>query len=221
MDHIPFECGSLDSILGGGVEAGCITLIYGEAGTGKTNLCMILSRNLAREGKKVVYIDTEGVSMERFHQVSGDDFDALVKNILVSEVHGFDEQEKMVEKAVKLAEANEEVGLIVVDSISMFYRALSRGDRSQRRSVGGQATSLLQAARKNRIPVVITSQVFTDVDTGTHEALGGHALHHTAKVILRLDRLGVGRRKALLMKHRHVPEGLAAEFRIVQNGIVC
>ncbi|HSA35998.1 MAG TPA: DNA repair and recombination protein RadB, partial [Methanomassiliicoccales archaeon] len=26
-------------MLSGGIESGCLTLIYGEAGTGKTNLC--------------------------------------------------------------------------------------------------------------------------------------------------------------------------------------
>jgi len=221
VDIIPFGCDSIDSILGGGVEAECVTLIYGEAGTGKTNLCLVLASNLAGQGKKVIFIDTEGVSIERLRQVSGDRFEAVSKNILFSEVHGFEEQEKMVEKAVKLADANEEVGLIVVDSISMYYRASSRGEPSIRKTMSGQAVNLLRVARRRKIPVVVTSQVFTDVDTGNYEALGGHALHHSAKVIVRLDRVGVGRRRAVVMKHRHVAEGTAAEFRIVQEGVTC
>jgi DNA repair protein RadB len=221
VDIIPFGCASIDSILGGGVESECVTLIYGEAGTGKTNLCLVLASNLASQGKKVIFIDTEGVSIERLRQVSGDRFEPVSKNILFSEVHGFEEQEKMVEKAVKLADANDEVGLIVVDSISMYYRASSRGEPSIRKTMSGQAVNLLRVARRRKIPVVVTSQVFTDVDTGNYEALGGHVLHHSAKVIVRLDRVGVGRRRAVVMKHRHVAEGTAAEFRIVQEGVTC
>lgn len=221
MDPVPFECRSLDAILGGGVERGCVTLIYGEAGSGKTNLCLVLSRNVVRQGKKAFYIDTEGVSMERLRQISGDDYDEVLKNILVSEIHTFQEQEKMVERAVKLADANEEIDLIVLDSISMYYRSSSRGEASQRKDLSAQSTNLLRIARKRRIPVVITTQVFTDVDTGTFEALGGHALHHNAKTILRLDRVSLGRRKAVVMKHRHMPEGAVAEFLITQEGISC
>jgi len=221
VEAVPFGCASLDSILGGGVEPGCVTLIYGEAGTGKTNLCLILARNVTKSGKKAIYIDTEGVSLERLRQISGDDFDTVSKNILFSEVHSFEEQEKMVDKAVKLAEANEEIGLIIVDSISMYYRASSRGEPSIRKTMSKQAVSLLRVARKRKIPVLITSQVFTDVDTGNYEALGGHVLHHSAKAIIRLDRVAAGRRRAVLMKHRHMAEGTAAEFRIVQEGIAC
>ena len=219
MDSISFGCNSLDSVLGGGVDAECVTLLYGEAGTGKTNLCLIMARNIALQGKRAIYIDTEGLSVERMRQICGDDFEAVVKNILISEVHSFGEQEKMVEKAVKLAESNDDIGLIVVDSISMYYRGSSRGD--SRKTMVGQSTILLQVARKKGIPVIITSQVFTDVDTGTYEALGGHALHHCAKTIVRLDKLGQGKRRAIIMKHRHIPEGLAADFKIVQNGILC
>jgi DNA repair protein RadB len=219
VENLPFGCDSLDSILDGGLETECVTLLYGEAGTGKTNLCLIMSRNVARQGKRVIYIDTEGLSIERLRQISGDDFDSVVKNMLISEVHSFDEQEKQVERAVKLAESNDDIDLIVVDSISMYYRMASRGD--SRRTMVGQSTVLLQVARRKGIPVIVTSQVFTDVDKGTYEALGGHALHHCAKAIVRLDRMGSGRRRAVVMKHRHVPEGTAAEFKIVQAGIVC
>ena len=69
MDHIAFGCATLDYLLEGGVETGCVTLIYGEAGTGKTNLCLVLARNVALAGKKVIYIDTEGVSDRRLAQV--------------------------------------------------------------------------------------------------------------------------------------------------------
>ena len=82
MDYIPTECGALDAMLGGGIETSCITLLYGEAGTGKTNLCLVLARNVARSGKKVIYVDSEGVSIERLRQISGKDYEEVTKNVL-------------------------------------------------------------------------------------------------------------------------------------------
>jgi DNA repair protein RadB len=222
MEKLPFGCRALDDMLQGGVEAGCTTLLYGEAGTGKTTLCLLLATAVARAGKKVIYLDTEGVSIERLMQVAGKDFEAVSRNILFSSISSFDEQERMVDKAIKLSQGNVDVGMIVVDSISMHYRLTSREEeRSERKSLAGQSTKLTNVAREMAIPVVVTSQVYTDIDTGTYEALGGHALHHNAKAIIRLDKRSPGSRRAVLMKHRHLPEGLVTDFFLTEDGIRC
>jgi DNA repair protein RadB len=223
MDKLPFGCGSLDAMLEGGVEAGCVTMLYGEAGTGKTTLCLLLARDVARAGKKVIYLDTEGVSMDRLRQVTGPDFDTVAKNILFSAISNFDDQERMVDKAIKLAQSSVDVGMIIVDSISMHYRLTSREeDRGERKSLAGQSTKLTNLAREKSIPVVVTSQVYTDIETGTYEALGGHALHHNAKLIVRIDKVRAGgQRRAVLMKARYLPEGLIADFKLTADGISC
>ncbi len=223
MEKLPFGCGSIDAMLDGGVEAGCVTLIYGESGTGKTTLCLVLARDMAKAGKKVIYLDTEGVSIDRLRQISGPDFDAVAKNILFSNIGSFDEQERMVDKAIKLAQGNVDVGMIIIDSISMHYRLTSREeDRADRRSLAGQTTKLTNLAREKSMPVIVTSQVYTDIETGIYEALGGHALHHNAKLIIRVDKVrSGGRRRAVLIKARHLPEGLEADFRLTADGISC
>jgi DNA repair protein RadB len=89
------------------VEPGStVTLFFGEAGTGKTNICLQVASNVAATGKKVIYIDTEGVSLERLQQMAGEKYEDVMKNILFFEPHSFDEQEKFVDKAVKLAESS-------------------------------------------------------------------------------------------------------------------
>ncbi len=214
-------CRVLDDLLGGGIEDGCITLLHGEAGSGKTNLCLQLARNVVRAGRKVIYIDTEGVSMERLRQICGDDFDVVAKNILFSEPYSFEEQESLIEKAVKIAESNAEVGLIVIDSITMHYRLTMRDEtrRDERYSLTRQIARLLKVSRTRGIPVVVTSQVYTDIDTGRYMPLGGHMLSHNAKTIIRLEKVGPSVRAAVLEKHRHREEGSRATFRITARGL--
>ena len=218
---VALGCRALDELLGGGIEDGCITLLHGEAGSGKTNLCLQLARNVVRAGRKVIYVDTEGVSMERLRQICGDDFDVVAKNILFSEPYSFEEQESLIEKAVKIADSNADVGLIVIDSITMHYRLTMRDEtrRDERYSLTRQIARLLKASRTRGIPVVVTSQVYTDIDTGRYLPLGGHMLSHNAKTIIRFEKLAPSQRAAVLEKHRNREEGSRAVFRLTGKGL--
>lgn len=217
MERISVGCSSFDNLLGGGIECGSVTLFYGEAGTGKTNICLQTAYNVAKSGKKIAYLDTEGLSTDRVKQVFRDD--ELMKNLLVFHIHSFEEQSDRVTKAARLCEANDRVGLIVVDSLTMFYR-LHLDDNSARTELTKETEMLLTAARKSDVPVIITSQVYSNLATGGIEFLGGHALHHNAKTIIRLDKRSSGRRTAVIMKHRSLPEGRAVNYRIVETGIM-
>mgnify|MGYP000147322899 CR=1 FL=1 len=74
LARLPTGCAGLDELLGGGVEPGALTLVYGEPGSGKTSLALQLSREVLNNGgKSVLFIDTEGLSMERLKQVCGDE----------------------------------------------------------------------------------------------------------------------------------------------------
>jgi len=222
VERIPIDCSPVDQMLGGGIEKGCVTLFYGEAGAGKTNICLQLAKNVALQGRKVAYIDTEGVSMERLHQISGGDGAEVLRNILFFQVHDFEEQARSVENAVRVAESNTDVGLIVVDSMTMYYRLGARDDmHNVRKSLIVQTERLLNASRRMDVPVVMTSQVYTSIDTGTFEFLGGHVLHHNAKTIIRLDKAGSARRRTVVMKHRSIPEGRSAIFSLAEGGVVC
>jgi len=208
-------CASIDNLLGGGIEKGSVTLLYGEAGTGKTNICLQTAYNVAKSGKKVAYIDTEGLSADRIEQIFADA--SYTKSLLVFSAHNFDEQGYGVTQAARQAEA-ESVGLIIVDSMTMFYR-LRSDDSSVRNELVRQMEILLNAARKNDVAVLMTSQVYTNIGTGAFEFLGGHAIQHNAKTIVRLEKRANGKRAAVVVKHRSLPEGRSAIYRIVETGI--
>lgn len=219
--RVPLGCEALDDLLGGGVESGALTEFYGEAGTGKSNACLQLARNVARDGRKVVFIDTEGVSIDRLEQMCGADFKRVHASILFFEPYSLREQEQVVEKAVRLA-ASADVGLLVIDSATLLYRiTLGTGDDvGGRRLLANQLQQLVTVARKRHIPVVMTNQVFTNVDKNDElEPVGGQLIRHLTKAVVRLEKLGPGKRKATLVKHRSAPEGLSAEFVIARGGL--
>lgn len=61
--------------------------------------------------------------------------------------------------------------------------------------------------------------MYTDLEKGTFEPLGGHVLLHNAKAIVRLDKVSTGTRRAVIIKHRHLEEGKKADFKLTQKGV--
>ena len=222
---MPANVDCIDQLLGGGFEAGAVTEIYGEAGSGKTNMCLQLAKAVIKSGKKVIYIDSEGLSRDRVQQIFGDQYEPMVKDLLIFEPYDFEEQDKIVKKAVNLALKNDDIGLVVLDSATGHYRIELAKDleKTERKSFIGQITGLLRLCRRRVIPVLLTSQVYTDIDKGVLRPLGGHVLRHNAKVIIHLvkDEDIAGRRIAVLMKHRSLAEGERAEFWLTKNGLEC
>ncbi|MEM3513115.1 MAG: DNA repair and recombination protein RadB [Thermoplasmata archaeon] len=218
--RIPIGCKSLDEMLSGGIETDTITEIFGEAGSGKTNICLMLAKNVVLSGKRVMYIDTEGISAERLEQICGKDTEKIVREILIARCYSLEEQQAMVEEAAKKAK-KENVGLVILDSGTVFYR-INIGmeeEAGERQSLAGMINALSKLARVEKIPVVITNQVYMDVKKGSFEPIGGAMLQHNAKIIIRLEKLAEGKRRAVLLKHRSLAEGREALFTITQNGL--
>jgi DNA repair protein RadB len=221
--HISTGCAGLDDLLGGGVERGTVTQVYGPPGAGKTNVALSTAVEVAADGGTAVYIDTEGLSVERFDQLltarAADPEDASSR-IILSDAHDFEEQAEAVRDAADFAERAD---LIILDSATGFYRlerdADDGGDALRR--VADQITHLLSLARKHDLAVVVTNQVFTDVDSDSDRVrpLGGHTLNHWTGVVMRVDRFRGGNRRATLEKHRSKPEGEHTRFKITDTGI--
>jgi DNA repair protein RadB len=216
---LPIGCNVLDSLLGGGVESGIITEFYGEAATGKTTICLLLTKSCALSKMPVAFIDTEGVSIERMEQICGESTEEVQSKLLLYGTYSLRGQEKAIETLENL---KEKVGMIILDSATTHYRVeLANPDSGKEaiRRLSRQLNALLTLGRKNDVPVVITNQVYTNLDTGTLEPVGGQIMMHIAKAIVRLDRVGQGIRRATLIKHRSMPEGSFARFAITSKGL--
>lgn len=220
-ERLPLGCQAIDELLGGGIECGTITLLYGEGGSGKTNWCLQAAREAARNGLKVIYIDTEGVSLERLCQMSGDRYKEIVSNILFFEPSTLEEQKDAIEKGQRIIEGETPVGLLVLDSSTIYYRVLfgTETEDAGRTSLITQMTRLLVLARKKQLPVLVTTQVYTDSTKNSYEPIGGHAFLHTAKAIVKIEKCENARRRATLMKHRSLREGKSVFFTIGPEGL--
>lgn len=218
-DPVPTGCQPLDDLLGGGLERGTVTQVYGPPAAGKTNVALCAAVRAAVDGL-AVYVDTEGLSPARFEQVASavGDVDEIASRVIVSNAHDFEEQEQAVRDVEEFAERAD---IVVVDSATGFYR-LERHDGDEGevlRRVARQVTHLLSLARRHDLAVVLTNQVFTDPDADRVRPLGGNTLEHWTGVVLRLDRFRGGKRRATLEKHGSKPAGETATFQITDAGL--
>lgn len=220
--HLPIGCDALDDLLGGGLERGTVTQLYGPPAAGKTNVALQAAVKTAADGGTVVYVDTEGLSVDRFGQVldaHADDPDAASGRIVVTDALDFDEQAEAVRDVEDFADRAD---LVILDSATGFYR-LQRSEDVEGgealRDVASQITHLLSLARKHDLAVLITNQVYTDVDAEKTRPLGGHTLTHWTGTVVRLDRFRGGNRRASLEKHRARPEGESTRFKITDRGV--
>lgn len=203
-----------DILLGGGLLPRNITHIYGEPGSGKTNLALMATVNASSLGK-VIYIDPEGgFSVERLKQISGNKINEVLKNLMLIEPTDFDEQKIAIKKLSDIV-PQVKASLVVVDSIAVLYRLEEDKDVKE---LGRQLAQLLRIARKYEIPVLITNQVYTNIDTGRIVPVGSDIVKYWAKVIIELERSNDSR-FAIIHKHKFLPEGMKLEFRIVETGI--
>jgi DNA repair protein RadB len=216
MERLSLNCKPLDDLLGGGIECKAITEVYGEAGSGKTNICLVASRECANKGHKVAYIDNEGVSMERLSQIcTSYNHKKIMSNILFFNPTSFDEQEKMIKNALKISDVN----LIVVDTMNLFYRFNLEDDKEcAMRCFSRQVSNLQIVAREKNIHVLFAEQVYTD-KSGEIRPFTNRDTEHMIKAIIKLEKTGIGIRQATIIKHRSQPEGKTAQFAITAIGL--
>jgi len=213
----------LNRFLYGGYEKDIITTIYGIAGSGKTNFVLLASVSLAKKGKKAIFIDTEGgFSVERVKQLAGEDFEKVLSNIILLKPVSFEEQDESFSKLLKEIK-RDEIGLIVVDGMTMLYR-LALAEAREKKNINEikeinsqlakQLRVLAEIARNKNIPIIITNQVYSEFQSEedfkagkekTYSMVGGDLLKYWSKCLIELKN-DKGRRKLILRKHRSLPE---------------
>lgn len=217
VQRISTGCEPLDSLLGGGVEKGVISNFYGESGSGKTNVCIQVAAEVAENGGKVAYVDTEAsFSAERFIQIASED---ALDNIFLKDATDFQEQKESIKS---LGDMKEDLDLVIVDSMVSLYRLKVNNDNANQinNELSDQLSQLSKIARKQEIPVLITNQVYTSFDEDKLEIVGRDVPRYWSKCLVKLSQNGENTRTAEIAKHRSLPSGKKVQFQITDEGLV-
>lgn len=226
-------CEEVDNLFGGGVETQAVTEVFGEFGSGKTQLAHQLCVNIQLPFDKggldgnAIYIDTENTFRPRRikSMARGADLDPeeALKNIFVAKVVNTDQQLITAEKAQEIVE-EKNVRLLVVDTVTSLFRAEYVGREAlaeRQQKLGQHLLTLHRLADLNNVAVLVTNQVQANPDAFVGEStqpIGGHVLGHSATNRIYLRKSRGSRRIARVVDSPELPEGEAV-FRISGEGI--
>jgi len=224
---------ALDELFGGGFETQAICEVYGEFGSGKTQIGHQLAVNTLLPveegglGGEVFYIDTEDTFRpERISQMArgiGMEPDAALERIHVARAYNSAHQMLLVDE-IKRMSKNIEVKMIIVDSLTSHFRAeyLGRGKLAERQQkLNKHLKELKQLADVNNALVLVTNQVHSKPDAmwgDPTKPIGGHIVGHASTFRLYLRKSKAGRRIGRLVDSPNLPEGEAI-FNVTAEGI--
>jgi DNA repair protein RadA len=199
---------NLDNLLGGGIETRSITELYGEFGSGKTQichtLCVTVQKNAQLSGLagNALYIDTENTFRpERIVSIANArnlNPEPILENIIVAKAYNSSHQEVIIEEAANVIQLHG-IRLLVVDSAVSHYRAeyLGRALLSERQQKMNRFLHiLLRIAETCSVAVVITNQIQSSPDSlfgDPFRPTGGNIMGHTTTYRIYLKKAGKNR----------------------------
>ena len=233
VGHLSSGSKILDELMGGGFESQSIIELFGEFGSGKTQIAHQLCVNVQLPKDKggleghCFYIDTENtfrperiVQMAEAYDLNPDD---VLSKIHVARAYNSSHQMLLVEKVKELSK-DVPARLLVVDSLTAHFRAeyVGRGalaDRQQK--LNKHMHDLLRWSDLNNGVVCVTNQVAAKPDAffgDPTRPIGGHIVGHTATFRIYLRKSKGPKRIARLIDSPHLPEGEAV-FTITEKGV--
>lgn len=189
-----------------------LNIIYGAEATGKTTLALMEVCEFLKKGKKIVFLDTEnGFSVERLSQIFGSHFNnKLLDRIFLATASNFEGQTKALKQIEKL----ENIDLIVVDSIGRHYRNELKANLKKINKEMSLQLNILKAINCKGTLILLTNQVYTQLDTNKVEIVGGNMMRNWATMLIELSRVDDKRIMKILK-----PKQEEYNFEIVNEGI--
>lgn len=235
--HLTTGSKELDKLLGGGIETGSITELFGEFRTGKSQLChtLCVTSQLALEqggGEgKTLFIDTEGTFRpQRLIKIAeryGLNPHDVLDNVAFARAYNSDHQTKLLIQASAMM-AESRYALVIVDSATALYRTdySGRSELSARQMhLARFLRALLRVADEFGVAVVITNQVVAQVDGSAgmfggdnKKPIGGNIMAHSSTTRLSLRKGRGNTRVCKVYDSPCLPES-EAMFAINEDGI--
>ena len=224
---------AMDELLGGGFETQSICEVFGEFGSGKTQIGHQLAVNtilpISQGGLngEVFYIDTEDTFRpERISQMAeavGMDPQDALDRIHVARAYNSAHQMLLVDEIKRMAKSID-VKLVIVDSLTSHFRAeyVGRGMlASRQQKLNKHLKELKQLSDVQNALILVTNQVMSNPAAlwgDPTKAIGGHIVGHASTFRLYLRKSKGGRRIARLIDSPNLPEGEAV-FTVTAEGL--
>lgn len=198
---------NLDELFGGGIETRAITELYGEFGTGKSQICHTLCLTVQETEDKdnisrALYVDTENTFRpERIASIASArkiNPNHALENVIVAKAYNSSHQEVIIQESANIINLHN-IKIMIVDSIVSHYRAefLGRSFLSERQQrINRLLHILLRIAETCKIAVVITNQIQSSPDAifgDPNKATGGNVMAHTSTYRIYLKKAGKNR----------------------------
>jgi DNA repair protein RadA len=210
----------LDTLFDGGIETQALTEVYGEFGSGKTQLCLTMCVQVQKPKEEggleggAIYIDTENTfrpeRIVSIANVNGMDPQKVLDNIIVARAYNSAHQTLILEEVGPLLEENN-IKLIIVDSAVGLFRAeyLGRGTLSTRQQKLNHFVHLLsRIAETYNCAALATNQVMSSPDVffgDPTRPIGGNVVAHTSTYRIYFKKSGK-KRIARMVDSPHHPE---------------
>ncbi len=192
-DRLKTGIGELDRVLGGGMVAGCLVLLGGEPGVGKSTLLVQALAGLAADrrgvtsaGRRVLYATGEesvAQTAMRARRVGA----AAAQLSVVAETD--------VERILALVRA-EPPAILAIDSIQTVYTPMLDSIPGSLAQVRECANRLMQYAKTSGVPTILVGHVTKDGGLA-----GPKTLEHLVDVVLQLE--GDGGPYRILRAHKN------------------
>ena len=210
-------------LLGGGFPLRQISLLYGEASTGKTILAMQCALEMARKDFRVFYVDADqSFAAHRLERLIGGIQQA--EKIVLFRPEDFRDQVEIVENLENVL--TKTPALVVVDSITGLYRTDNRGSEkifARNRELNRQLAHLNSLAARYTLWILLTGQVHSTPSGGEWlvEPVATRTLKHWSELVLRLRQTPQRDVRDCVLEKKNGVEvsGAHSLFRIGEDGI--
>ncbi len=210
---VPLKVEELDMMTRNGFETQSLYEIYGDEGSGKTQMAMTIAAEALGNGHGVIFIDCEGAfDLGRFDQI------CQARDITYDEeklgYHMYSDESDLEKGIQNMIEEliERDVRYIIIDGLVGLIRLAfeGRGELADRQiELKGILKYLRNLSILLNIGIIITNQVTANPDPfgAKTKPIGGHILGHYVKYIIAMSKGMKNNRNVRLIKAPNAPQG--------------
>lgn len=176
---------AFDELLGGGIELGCITEIFGTPSVGKSTLALQVIAQAQKENRPCLFADTEYQFSPKFAA----SLDIDCKSLDLTQFRIGEDTFDAIETWI----TEHEGGLVILDSMGGILPKEEAEKTAEGRTIGLQARLMAAFCRKiigllaeHRCALVVVNHEILNINTGSISSSGGAKLGYHKRYSIRL-----------------------------------